>query len=141
MKTAFTESAVKKIATTAVVNSARSTNPAENASKWNNGANRYASNKPLKDKIFLLSEQEVTLDLYGFGPCDVWGKDNPRIRTPTAFAGAGFGNEGWWWLSSPDCDDAEHVRTVRNDGRADTDTFFMYVNLKEGGVVPALCLE
>ena len=60
LTTAFTQAEQDAIAATTVVNNARSTNPDSNDKQWNNGANPYASDTPTSDKIFLLSEQEVT---------------------------------------------------------------------------------
>ncbi|MBQ4496531.1 MAG: hypothetical protein II973_03415, partial [Spirochaetaceae bacterium] len=60
LQTAFTSTAQSLIATTAVDNSAASTNPASNANLWNSGTNDYACDGT-SDKIFLLSEKEEPL--------------------------------------------------------------------------------
>lgn len=147
--TAFTQAEQDAIATTTVVNNARSTNPDGNASEWNNGANQYAGD-PTEDKIFLLSEQEVTKTDYGFAAYNEYKgdgthNDSTRIRMPTAFAQAngalrnnreGYG--GYWWLRSPLYFDSSYVLNVYNNGMADTQGD---VDNDFRGVVPALCLN
>ena len=114
---AFTSSAQALIATTSVDNSAASTNPASNESQWNGGENQYASSTPTSDKIFLLSEKEVTD--YGFEAYDASGAGNTRIRVTTDWARANYayqsgtaGYGGWWWLRSPYCNNSSHARVV-----------------------------
>ena len=63
--TAFTVEERAAIADTSVVNNSESTNPFGNATLWNSGNNTYASDIPISDKIFLLSEAEVTKSAYG----------------------------------------------------------------------------
>ena len=140
---AFTLSAQALIATTSVDNSAASTNPASNASQWNSGENRYASSTPTSDKIFLLSEKEVTD--YGFEAYDASGAGNTRIRVTTDWARANYayqsgtaGYGGWWWLRSPHFDDSDVARDVHLHGYAFS---FIYVGIAEGGVVPALSIS
>lgn len=142
---AFTTKEQAAIATTTVVNNAASTNPDDNASMWNDGANPYASNTPTDDKIFLLSEQEVTKADYGFAAYDQYGTGNTRIRMTTAFAKdsgayqsdtAGYG--GYWWLRSPDYNDSSNALNVVDWGRANSSLDVDYDLI---GVVPALCLK
>ena len=88
LQTAFTPDAQKDIiADTMVDNTARSTNPNSNASKWNSGKNPYACENT-KDKIFLLSVQEATTEEYGFGEYSASGQGNTRIRVTTGYAEA-----------------------------------------------------
>ena len=144
--TAFTQEEQNAIATTTVINNARSTNPDSNATQFNGGVNQYASDNATSDKIFLLSEQEVTKADYGFAAYNAYGTGSTRIRKVTAFAkesGAlastrsGYEDAGFWWLRSPTCN-SNYTRYVSYDGSADNlDSVF-----NDGrGVVPALCLN
>ena len=147
---AFTASAQSQIATTTVDNSARSTNPDANATAWNSGNNGYACENT-SDKIFLLSEQEMTKDGYGFAAYyvykdDVYGTtESTRIRMTTdyakssgAYQSSTAGCGGWWWLRSPYYDYSSHAREVDYDGSAGN---IFNVNSSQAGVVPALCIE
>lgn len=150
LTTAFTQAEQDAIAATTVVNNAASTNPDGNDKLWNNGDNQYASDTPTSDKIFLLSEQEVTKADYGFAAYNEYmgdgtHDDSTRIRITTAFAkdsGAyqndteGYG--GYWWLRSPHCDVCDVARRVYHDGHAISN---YPVNDDSTGVVPALCLN
>ena len=144
LQTAFTPEEIEKIATVIVDNSARSTNPDKSPSLWNIGKNLYACNNT-EDKIFLLSEQEVTTQTYGFDVYNAYGEGNTRIRITTDFAKAsgayqsatdGFG--GLWWLRSPYYGYDGFAHYVSIQGVAN-DIYNYYFN--HGGVVPALCLE
>ena len=143
MYTAFTEAERAAIADTSVVNKARSTNPDENAAMWNSGDNRYASDTPTSDKIFLLCLQEATTNKYGFAAID--GSNQTRIRKVTAFAKAMgvqyTANEsygGYWWLRSPYFKDSNQARYVNDGGNANKN---ISVQSSHVGVVPALCLN
>lgn len=151
-QTAFTTQEQSAIALTTVVNNARSTNPDgdSNASLWNSGANNYASDTPTDDKIFLLSEQEVTKTDYDFAALNEYKgdgthNDSTRIRMTTAFAQAngayqnsteGYG--GYWWLRSPVYFDSYYGRFMYDNGCA---YIYSDVNRDDSGVVPALCLN
>ena len=140
LQTAFTSTLQKSIATTTVDNSAASTT--------DNGNNldqvtTYACNNT-NDKIFLLSEKEVTTTDYGFAAYSAYGPGNTRIRVTTDFAKA---NEPWqsvvvcWWLRSPvyyTYNNSYYARFVRDDGSA---YYPWYVEADDMGVVPALCLN
>lgn len=152
LKFAFTDTEQNAIATTKVVNNAVSANPDVNESPWNSGNNPYASNKMTEDKLFLLSEQEVTKSNYQFAAYNsydstpvVYGTGNKRIRLTTDYAkdkGAwqsslpGLG--GFWWLRSPSYDSNNYSRGVNDNGSANSDDV---VTSSIGGVVPALCLN
>lgn len=142
----FTTNAQNLIQKTRYDNSARSTNPASNATLWNNGENpNTCPNNP--DKIFLLSVQEVTKSAYGFAAYDK--EDITRIRVPTDYAKAN--NCGWhdsqtsvgysysWWLRSPYYDSTVHVHIISPYGR-EQDTGW-YADSNYYGVVPSLCLN
>ena len=152
LQTAFTAEERALIAYTTVDNSARSTNPDASATQWNSGNNSYACENT-NDKIFLLSEQEVTTEAYGFDEDpyayagDGTHTESTRIRVTTDFAKASgayqstsAGMGGWWWLRSPDYNDSYFARVVNDDGDAD-DGYYSLVRDESGGVVPALCIE
>jgi hypothetical protein len=140
--TAFTSSEQNRIADTNVDNSARSTNTDSNPNQWNSGANPYVCENTT-DRIFLLSEQEVTKSEYGFAEYNVYKGDSngttesTRIRMTTDFAKAsgayqnttaGYG--GWWWLRSPSYLYSINARDVGYGGGA---------NGHYGGVYSAFC--
>lgn len=146
LQTAFGSDAtvLAKIADTVVDNSAASTNPESNPNEFNNGTNDYACNNTT-DKIFLLSEKEVTTSAYGFTEYNVYGAGNSRIRKPTDFALANYaylngtaGYGGSWWLRSPSYSGSHYARGVIFDGDAGYD----YGDLSnvDPVVVPALSL-
>ena len=144
--TAFTASAKSMIDDeTDVDNSATSTNPNSNPRLWDDGTNDYTCSNTI-DKIFLLSEKEVTTADYGFTECNVYGVGNSRIRMTTDFAKASGAWQsttadcgGWWWLRSPSFFYGLYARHVGDDGNA----FSLSSNVSntEGGVCPALCLK
>ena len=149
LQTAFTTEAQDLIALTTVDNTARSTNPDSNPSKWNSGKNEYAC-KNTTDKIFLLSVQEATKSDYGFEEYNKWGEGNTRIRVTTGYAkvtgayqdsGAGYG--GLWWLRSPDYYYSENYPIKACGIGYDGDALNLgnSVNSMKVGVVPALCIE
>ena len=150
LQTAFTTSAQNQIATTTVDNSARSTNPDANATLWNSGNNEYACENT-SDKIFLLSEQEVTTSAYGFAAYNVYKGDSngttesSRIRMTTdyskasgAYQSSTAGYGGWWWLRSPYYGNSDNAREVNLSGYA---YYIGSVYSNIGGVAPALSLQ
>ncbi len=161
LQTAFTNELQALIATTTVDNSARSTNTDRNASEWNSGVNDYACANTA-DKIFLLSEQEVTASGYGFSQTVVElpayisrneynciDASNRRIRFPTDYGLANFCYKSrydssygsWWWLRSPSYDDAGLVRVVYCNGNVgEGGDYYSSVSNLYGGIVPALCI-
>lgn len=158
LNTAFTAEERSKIAGTSVDNSERSTLPddydslADNIKQhpWYNGYNPCASDTPTTDKVFLLSEQEVTKSAYGFDAFDARKGDgthneSSRIRQTTDYAmasGALYDTDGGiWWLRSPWYDGGTNYRPsaliVRDSGSAGP---FYDGGTRYIGVVPALCL-
>ena len=140
---AFSPTQQALIEVTEVDNSVRSTNPAENAMEFNDGENEYACPNT-NDKIFLLSEQEITTVAYGFSPCISYGATNTRCRQSTDYARAtgaymntrkGLYGNGRWWLRSADYHGCGAVRHVLDDGDVG---FFCQVDDSDNGVVPAL---
>ncbi len=141
LQTAFTTAAQNLIATTTVDNSAASTTDSGNNLSQ---ATSYACTNT-SDKIFLLSEKEVTTSGYGFASYISSGTGNTRIRVTTDFAKANYayqstesGYGGWWWLRSPSCDSSGDTRNVFIYGGASSNGF---VNNTDGGVVPALSIS
>ena len=149
LQTAFTASAQGLIATTTVDNSGESTTDATGSLTKADGTN---SNYPTdytcantSDKIFLLSEKEVTTTDYGFASYSSYGTGNSRIRVTTDYAKANYayqsttaGYGGWWWLRSPLYNDSSCARDVFHNGNASD---YDYVYDTDYGVVPALSIS
>ena len=136
---AFTASAITQIDDTEVDNSLRSTNPEANANVYQYNENYVCENTT--DKIFLLSEYQVTSSSYGFKAYNAY--DNTRTRVPTDYAKANYSYitsykgkyGGFWYLRSPS---SFYILNVRESGSAD---YSFEENSPEHGVVPALCLK
>ena len=141
LQTAFTSKAQTKIATTTVDNSAASTTDAEGNITQ---ATSYACDKT-SDKIFLLSEKEVTTTDYGFAAYNSYGTGNARIRVTTDYAKANYacqnttsGYGGDWWLRSPDNFGSDYTSNVNYSGEANCAYSIVYISV---GVVPALTIS
>lgn len=158
LNTAFSSEQKNYIKNVTIDNSVNSTLPDNYDSltdsekeKWNNdnGTNDYVCSNT-SDKVFLLSNQEITKGSYGFSLFD--NQDNARLRIPTDYAkasGAYQQNGGRWWLRSPrdgttnyDLHDncAHRARYINHAGRANH-ADDSNVNNTEVGVVPALCIN
>ena len=142
--TAFTTLQKNIIKTTRVDNSARSTFPNNNETYWNGGVNTYAFGKTY-DKVFLLSQQEVTNSIYGFDE-DIYYADTARCKKTTDYAQSQGCNtstfyigNGWWWLRSPLFDGSTYSCRVNVDG--DSQYGYYYVDYTGNGVVPALQIQ
>jgi len=138
--TAFSDLQKALIATTTVNNSAATTTDANGNITQ---ATSYACSNT-NDKVFLLSEKEVTTTSYGFASYST--NDTARQKKTTAYAqcqgaytysttGYTYTGCGWWWLRSPYSDDSYRARNVSSSGYASSrytvDRTFV-------GVVPAL---
>ena len=144
LQTAFTENQQNVILETNVDNSNTSTNPNSDPKLWNNGDNEYACANT-KDKIFLLSTQEITSSDYGFEYKPNAVLDNSRVRKWTDFAlanNAYFPNSSYgaiWALRSPGWSNGTRNKCVKFTGVVDADV--LNVNIKYNAIVPALCVQ
>ena len=150
-QTAFTATAQGLIVDTKLDNTAASTNPASNAELWNSGENSYACGET-DDKIFLLSEKEVTTIDYGFADYNVYINDgngttqSARVRKTSDFAIANYAYYDtsnaaygvWWWLRSPCYFASDNARGVHNYGLAGN---YSGVYNTRRSVVPALSIS
>lgn len=102
---------------------------------------------PEKDKVFLLSQEEVTNKNYGFA--DYKDSDKSRMRKTTDYARATvaysnpeneFMNNGWWWLRSPSSSFNNFARGVKYDGSANMN-YSIAPDRRAGGFVPALSVS
>ncbi len=154
---AFTTEARNSIAVTTVDNSARSTNPASNAAQWNSGINDRSCENT-QDKIFLLSEYEVTNPEYGFAGFEE--EDTARKRVLSDYGRAnniwfqisiiGYStSKGCWWLRSPSYFDNSYthfIDAVGKSGRnafntSEDDIHTAYTYNYKNGIVPALTIS
>ncbi len=135
---AFNEEEKSMILTTEVDNSARSTNPNNDAKYFNDGINEYACNNT-QDKIFLLSQQEVTNSAYGFDE-DTEAEDSVRQKQGTEYAKNAHNCFSDWWLRSPDYEyiDSYYAQSVHDYGKA-SDAYS--VEYTDNGVSPALKIK
>ena len=142
--TAFNDYEKAIINTIEVDNSARSTNPDNNATYCNSGTNNYACENTY-DKVWLLSAQEVTTAAYGFDESPT-AYDTLRQKKTSAYAqcqgaytynyGGDYDGNGYWWLRSSDYyydDGAWFVGHVGYASRSISSVYYTGY-----GVVPAL---
>ncbi len=142
----MSESSDKIIKETTVINDARSTNPANDSKAFNDGNNDYASGTT-KDKIFLLSIQEVTDTGYGFSENYASNKnDSSRALKVTDFAKANtawakadtvYKSNGYWCLRSPCHDSDSKVNVINFDGSS----YVMTASSSSYGIVPAMTVD
>ncbi len=141
LQTAFTKKGISKISDTLVDNSGASAVDSDGSLDENE---RFAC-ADTTDKVFLLSEKEVTDKSFGFDSYEKSGENSSRIRKVTDFAKSERAYEnnyenvnlgGWWWLRSP-AYDTNVARNVFDDGDSAiaTGTYS-----GEIGVVPAICV-
>ena len=141
LQTAFTTSAQNLIANTIVDNSAASTT---DAGQNKVQATKYACGNT-EDKIFLLSEQEVTTEDYDFDFYTKQGEGNTRIRVTTDYAKATGTKQGQktyeggsWKLRSPFNTDINTLLSINSGGSAHTNSNVSRIYV---GVVPALSIS
>ena len=158
LQKAFTNSAQSYIREVTVDNSVESTLPANyntletsvKSGKWNNGENPYVCDNTV-DKIFLLSEKEVTTTGYGFDDYFYGSRyDISRMLVPSDYAKARRINYdtyhffGEWWIRTPCYWDDIHSLAV-DSGRGysrDYRNTYLYTNQTEiPGIVPAMCIQ
>lgn len=140
LQLAFGSSAQEKIKSTVVDNSALSTGDFAGSIST---ASEYAC-ADTEDKVFILSEYEVTNTSYGFSAYDAKGIGNSRIRKVCDYAIANYadlknetGFGGYWLLRSP-YSTGENVLSIESDGET-------YVSVETDnlacGIVPAICVS
>ena len=98
------------------------------------------------DKIFLLSEKEVTTSAYGFAAYNAYGAGNARIRATTdfakatgAFQNAAAGMGGAWLLRSPYYYVGSQVGSVTSQGNV-YENHQVNTDNNNRGIAPALCV-
>ena len=141
LQTAFTANARRLIADTEVDNSAESTTDTGNNITE---ATDYACENTT-DKIFLLSEKEVTNAAYGFAAYNEYGQGNARIRVTTDYAKANYAYQrhsygGYWWLRSPYYYNSNGLYARYVDYEGDPACFYI-TDGSYYGVVPALSIS
>lgn len=144
LQSAFTLDAQNLISITNIDNSSVSTSDSDNNIKQ--ATSYYCVNT--RDKVFLLSEKEVTTADYGFASYNSYGQGNTRIRKTTDFAKANHAYQnstncygGWWWLRSPHYWSGLDARGVHQDGYATgREAYDFYFSNTHGGIVPALTI-
>ena len=125
LQSAFTIDAQDLIVITNVNNNALSTFGSSEKGTYNSYACANTN-----DKIFLLSENEVTTSLYEFN-------NSVRKKTSTEYALANY-SETWWWLRSPSPKSETSVSYINSEGSTGN---YTHVGWSEGGIVPALTIK
>lgn len=138
LQLAFTETGRTKIAGTTVDNSQSSAGT--NSGSSVNGSSTYECTDTT-DKIFLLSENELTNTTYGFNTYNT--ADDKRKKTATAYA-TSKGYTGNWWQRSPHSSFQGSVLYVSSTGTVNPNSSngdYSSVSAKNIGIVPALKLK
>ena len=137
------------INTTEVDNSARSTNPYNNATEWDNGNNSYACENT-SDKVFLLSEYEITNPTYGFNSSysiddtarQLKGSDYAKSQGCCFYrytdSTETYRDHCLRWLRSPYCGQTYGARSLDDNGCSIDGSS---VHNTSFGIVPALWLD
>lgn len=145
-ETAFTSLQQSLINVTEVDNSAKSTNPYGRSDYWNEGVNDYACENT-NDKIFLLSEEEVTNNNYGF-LSNYSTYDAAKFKYVSDYAQSQscltsdkplYRGSGLWLRRSPDCYSENSTNLIYVDEIMYSNSNLI-VNFTNYGVVPALKL-
>ena len=135
--TAFKTLQKNLIILTTVDNSVRSTNPNEEAYRFRT-TNRYACEDTL-DNVFLLSEQEVTNNNYGFSS-DPNSESNSRQKVHTDYAlSQGVATYSGWLLRSPENGSNSRAYYVSRSGYSNGTQ--MLSRKEYCGVVPAIKIK
>jgi hypothetical protein len=125
--TAFTAAEKARIQTTTVDNSVASTGYDPNAYACANTS----------DKVFLLSYSETTNASYGLSTTTARQlKPSAYAQSQGVYTDTSNGNS-YWWLRSPDYNNANFARSVNINGNVDDNG----VSLTNYGVVPALWIS
>ena len=144
LQSAFSTSAQGLIQEVTVDNSLDSTKAVDDDDEWWGGRECQDT----RDKIFLLSENEVTDGNYGFDNFDVYvghgTETSSRVRKPTDYALANYAamstqgaNYGNWWMTRSGTAGTQYFM-IRSDGKAKDG---QVVTGDGMGVVPALCIN
>ncbi len=146
LQTAFSDKAQSLIAVSKIDNSDTSNihYPAERIPIWNTYRDDYWC-EDTYDKVFLLSEKEVTSGDFKFGRFDQYGIRDVRFISPTDFAKANnlcdlyYNNRHYnnWWLRTPVNGDWRLVRFISYLGGSADD----FPLTTCGGIVPAICVS
>lgn len=153
LQTAFTETAQETIATISVDNSGESTSDATGAAPKADGTYDSFPDytcESTEDKIFLLSEKEVSTTEYGFAQYESYGSETARIKKATDYAKANYVNQtilegsgANWWLRSPSYNDYDkrgwRALLVSNQGSANGQASAVTSDIN--GIVPALAVS
>ncbi len=147
LQTAFSEIAQSLITVSKIDNSYVSNihYPAERLSPWNTGRDDYWC-EDTYDKVFLLSEKEVTSGNFKFGSLNQYGIGDVRIISSTDFAKANNLGDTYyngqhynnWWLRTPVNGDWRLVRFISYIGGSADD---FPLTASTGGIVPAICVS
>lgn len=145
LQLAFSTDNIEKIFTTSVTNSEATT---QDSGKTITAAPKKYRCGTLTDKVFLLSEQNVTSTGFGFAKSpSASGAGNKRIRFSTDYAKAkgvflqGYESYGTrWMLRSPASTADSAVHMVEIDGDA-TDTMNGTSDSADIGIVPAITMD
>ena len=146
LHTAFSTDEQSVIADTTVDNSLASTTDSGN--NLTKATNYYCVNTT--DKIFLLSEKEVTTSNYGFASYSSYGEGDIRIRLATDFAKANHayqnsedGYGGHWWLRTPYASNSNMARDIADNGASAYCQVSGNAGDNDGyvGLVPALTIN
>lgn len=141
---AFTIEQIENIKTTFVNNDMSSTFGKGEESKNYYGTNEYVCTNTY-DKIFLLSENEITSENFGFPVCSDSSKERQKCATEYAEATGILKEKNklghcCYWLRSPTYKNGIEGLFVRDDGGSKP-LNFSYVNWSNIGIAPALTVE
>ncbi len=150
LQAAFSSDAQIKIATTTVVNDGASTTDASGTLVKADGSDPGYPNDytcaNTNDKVFLLSEREVSTTEYGFGSYTSTGSTSKRVKALTDYAKANHGraysgsDKDYWWLRTPSYNYSNYARCVNGEGGSYATNHSAHANTNDIGVVPAICV-